>query len=54
MADVYDQLLTQAEVQEQVSIVNGECVNEHIRFYPYELAREKKKVKIMILVNFIK
>jgi len=27
VADVYDELLTQAEVQEQVSIVNGECVN---------------------------
>jgi hypothetical protein len=27
VADVYDQLLTQAEIQEQVSIVNGECVN---------------------------
>lgn len=29
VADVYDQLLTQAEIQEQVSIVNGEYVNTY-------------------------
>jgi hypothetical protein len=52
VADVYDQLLTQAEVQEQLSIVNGEYVNT--KFYTYERAREQKNRKFMNLMNFTK